>query len=71
MGTASRARWADPAIRETMLAKLRAINSDPVVRQKKATATRERWADSTAREKMIAGMRGKPKRRRMRNISAS
>jgi hypothetical protein len=64
LSDASKARWADPPMREEIIAKMRASHADPVVRQKSTTATRERWADPAMREKMIAGMKGKPKRRR-------
>src|SRR5579864_2508078 len=50
IGEATKARWADPAEREQMIAQLRASSADPVVRQKRVSATKERWADPSMRE---------------------
>ena len=65
----AKTQWADPLVREKMLAGMKASNADPVVRQKKASATRKQWADPAVRKKLIAAMRGKPKRRKNRDTA--
>jgi hypothetical protein len=67
LSDASKARWADPAMHENIVAKLRAAHADPAVRQKKVSVTRARWA-AAMREKIIAAMRTAQKRRRKSDI---
>ena len=68
---AAKARWADSEYRERRIAEIRASRSDPAMRQRTGSASKQRWADPAMREKIIAGMRGKPKRRRNKEIGDS
>jgi hypothetical protein len=69
MSEATKARWADPAAREKMIAEMRASLADPVLRQKMASASKERWADPSMREKIIAGMKAAKRRPRNRDTA--
>jgi hypothetical protein len=69
MREVSLALWANPTTRETMIARMRASNADPTVRQKKGSLSKERWADPMMRKKIIAAMRAAAKSRRKRDTA--
>jgi hypothetical protein len=52
-----------------LIAGMRMVHADPVVRQKKSAATKKRWDDPSTREKILAGTRAAGQRRRNRDTA--